>query len=209
MPRPSDQAALKPGPPALPNFPPLDPTTPIPPPVITLTKSHLRLVHPSDAPAMTRAANSPAVAKYMTNRFASPYTIEDAYRWIAFASAFKVLPNMNICDPTTDTCIGGIGIKTKEDVEARCFEIGYWLGEESWGKGIMSEVVPAYVKWVFETFPEVIRLEAVVFEGNDASARLLKKAGFVHEGTRRKAGVKAGRVFDIMMFGLLREAWCA
>jgi hypothetical protein len=168
---------------------------------------------------MARAANSPAVAKYMTYRFANPYTLEDAHRWIAFASAFKVpttkpdgttvdvLPSMVICDPATDTCLGGIGIKTKDDIEAKGVEVGYWLGEESWGKGIMSEVLPAYVKWLFKTFPEVIRVEAGVFEGNDASVRLLKKAGFVYEGTRRKAGVKHGRVFDIMLFSLLREEW--
>ncbi|KAK4105584.1 acyl-CoA N-acyltransferase [Parathielavia hyrcaniae] len=226
--QPSDQAAPKAAdPPAPSSLPHPDATTPIPPQIITLTKSHLRRAHPSDAPAMAREANSPAVAKYMTLRWASPYTLNDAHRWIAYATAFRVptttnttttpdgnttttvevVPSMQICDPATNTCLGSIGIKTKDDIEARCFEVAYWLGEGSWGRGIMTEVLPAYVGWLFETFPDVIRLQASVFEGNDASVRLLKTAGFVHEGTKRKAGVKGGWVFDILVFGLLREEW--
>jgi RimJ/RimL family protein N-acetyltransferase len=174
------------------------------------SKTHLRYMHPSDVPALQRAADSPAVAKYLSYRFASPYTLEDAERWVAYVRAFKapgtdILPNFAICDAATDTVLGGIGVKTKEDIEAGCFEVGYWLGEESWGRGIMTEACQVYVKWVFETFPGIHRLDAGVFEGNDGSVRVLERAGFVHEGTLRKAGVKHGVVFDISMYGLLRE----
>lgn len=189
-----------------------DPDRPpsLPAPVITLSKSVLRHIHSSDAPDIQRAADSPRVAKYMSYRFASPYTLDDAYRWVIYASSFKapgadILPSLCICDPATGTFLGGIGVKTKEDIEAHSFELGYWLGEESWGKGIMTEACRAYVKWVFETFPNINRLEAGVFEGNDASVSVLKRSGFVLEGTRRKAAVKHGVIFDVLVFGLLRE----
>jgi RimJ/RimL family protein N-acetyltransferase len=167
-------------------------------------------MHPSDASAIQRAADSPAVAKHLSYRFASPYTLEEAQRWVAYARSFKppgtdVLPSLAICDGATDTVLGGIGVKIKDDIEAGCFELGYWLGEASWGRGIMTEACRGYVKWVFETFPGVHRLEGAVFEGNDASVKVLTRAGFVLEGTRRKAGVKHGVVFDISMYGLLRE----
>ncbi|KAL2172045.1 hypothetical protein VTG60DRAFT_415 [Thermothelomyces hinnuleus] len=182
-----------------------------PPPVLTLSKCILRPIHPMDAPAIQRACNSPVMAKYMSYRFPSPYTIEDAHRWIGIASSFRVpgspdiLPSLVICDPATNEVVGSIGIKTKEDVEEFSFEIGYWIREASWGKGIMTEACRAYCKWLFEMYPKVNRLEADVFEGNHASAKVLERCGFVHEGTKRKAGTKNGRVFDIWVYGLLRE----
>lgn len=187
-------------------------TTPadLPPPIITLPNCILRLIHPSDAPAIQRAADSPAVAKYMSYRFANPYTLEHAQQWVGFATAFKapgtdILPSFAICDPATNTVLGGIGIKARDDVESNMYEVGYWIGEASWGKGIMTAALRAYVKWVFETFPAINRLEGVVFEGNEASVKVLKNAGFVYEGTRRKAAVKHGVVMDILVYGLLRE----
>ncbi|KAL2145955.1 hypothetical protein VTI28DRAFT_5829 [Corynascus sepedonium] len=186
----------------------------LPPPLITLTKCALRPIHPLDAPAVQRACNSPAMAKYMTYRFPSPYTLEDAHRFIAFVSTLRVPgypdinPSMAICDPATNELIGSIGIKLKEDIEEFCFELGYSLREEDWGKGIMTEACRAYCKWLFEMYPKVIRLEAGVFggnDGNDGSARVLEKCGFVHEGTRRKAVTKHGQVYDLRMYGLLRE----
>ncbi|KAK4151675.1 acyl-CoA N-acyltransferase [Chaetomidium leptoderma] len=202
----SQKEATPPPPPP----PPSADSNNLPPPIFTLSKSILRLIHASDAPALQRAADSPAVAKYMSYRFPSPYTIEEAEKWVGYATTFKVpgtdvLPSFAICDPVTNTPLGGIGIKLKEDIEVDSFEVGYWCGEASWGKGIMTEALRAYVKWVFETFPNVNRLEGEVFGGNDASIKVLERAGFVHEGTRRKAGVKHGVVFDIHVLGLLRE----
>ena len=185
--------------------------TPFPPPtILTLSKCTLRNLHPADAPALQVACDSPAMAKYMSYRFKSPYTLEDAHNWVAFASTFKapgsdVVPSLAICDPVTNVPVGGIGIKTKSDVEEFCFEIGYWTEEKVWGKGIMTEALRAYSKWVFENYPKANRLEGIVFEGNDGSAKVLERAGYVYEGTRRKAGTKNGWVFDISTYGLLRE----
>ncbi|KAH6619228.1 acyl-CoA N-acyltransferase [Chaetomium sp. MPI-SDFR-AT-0129] len=192
-----------------------------PPAVITLSRSGyiIRPMVPADAASMQVACDSPAMAQYMSYRFSSPYTLEAAHHWIGFASAFRVpgpagetiatagdvAPIMVISDPKTHAVVGGIGVKTKEDVEQFSFEVGYWTAEPIWGKGVMTEACQAYCKWVFETYPKVIRLSAEVFGGNDASIRVLEKSGFVREGLKRNGGVKHGRVFDVHLFGLLRE----
>lgn len=82
-----------------------------------------------------------------------------------------------------------------------------WLGEPYWGKGIMTDAVIGFVRWCFETMPEevLLRLEAHAYSFNEASQRVLAKAGFVYEGARRKAGTRNGRVWDITSYGLLRE----
>ncbi|KAL2023228.1 hypothetical protein VTK56DRAFT_3351 [Thermocarpiscus australiensis] len=196
-------------------------TPTLPPPILTLPKCLIRPHHPSDAPALQRAGDSPNVARYMSTRFPQPYTLSDAHAWIDFATKTTVAPadrggnnnNNNtllcyaICDPETNTVQGGIGLKTRDDVEAHTLEVGYWLGEDRWGRGTMTEALQAFVGWTFERFPAVRRLEAGVFGGNEASARVLAKAGFVLEGRRRKAAEKNGEVFDILVFGLLREEW--
>jgi [ribosomal protein S5]-alanine N-acetyltransferase len=73
----------------------------------------------------------------------------------------------------------------------------------------MTDAASGLARWVLENFPadEVLRLEAAVFSSNGGSQRVVTKAGFVHEGTRRKAGVQRwdGGVVDILVFGLLRE----
>ena len=187
-------------------------TTPdLPPTIITLPTIHLRPIHPSDAPALQRVANSPAVSKYMTYAFPAPYTLQDAQNWIAFASVFKidnVIPSLAIIDSATGEFLGGMGVKPpRGDVEAHVLEVAYWLGEGSWGKGVATQALRAYVGWLFETFPKVERLEAVVFEGNGGSVKVLERVGFVLEGRRRKAAVKHGVVMDVLIFGLLKEEW--
>lgn len=84
-------------------------------------------------------------------------------------------------------------------------EVGYWVGVDHWGAGLVTEALAAFTRWSFENIPELLRLEAGVFADNDASARVLEKCGYTFEGARRKAGFKNGQAFDIRMFGMLRE----
>ena len=72
------------------------------------------------------------------------------------------------------------------DVARRSAEIGYWLGEANWGKGIMTDALRAVSKYVFTSF-DVCRIQTIVFESNQASIRVLDKAGYAFEGRQRKA----------------------
>ncbi|KAJ7265769.1 acyl-CoA N-acyltransferase [Mycena rebaudengoi] len=140
----------------------------------------------------------------MSNLFPHPYTLLDAESWSLIAAKRLPLHNFAITCPD-GTYIGGIGLKPLADVESRTMEIGYWMGEAHWGAGIMTEAVLAFSRWSFETIPELLRLEAAVFGGNEGSMAVLRKAGYTFEGRRRNAVFKNGKVLDIHMFALLRE----
>lgn len=180
-------------------------STPIPSPILHTPQTLLRAYHRSDAPALSSAANSLLISRYMTNLFPSPYALPDAYHWISISTERVPLRNFAIFDPAGTTLLGGIGLKPGLDVEARTFEIGYWIAEAAWGRGVATEVVRAFSKWAFENIPGLGRLEAGVFAPNEASARVLTKAGYTFEGVRRKAVEKKGVVMDVKMFALLKE----
>ncbi len=99
---------------------------------------------------------------------------------------------------------GGIGVFLQEDVARRSAEIGYWVGEAHWGRGIATDVVRRFTDWAFETY-DLLRLYALVFDGNRGSCRVLEKAGYQLEGRMRKAVVKEGKVLDQLIYAKLRE----
>lgn len=101
-------------------------------------------------------------------------------------------------------CIGAVGLKPLGDVEARTLELGYWVGRAHWGRGYATEAVAGFSRWALETFPDVLRLEARVHEGNGASGAVLLKAGYREEGVRRKAVWKNGSSLDMLFYGMLR-----
>ena len=99
--------------------------------------------------------------------------------------------------------VGGIGIEPGVDVFRRSAEIGYWLGEPFWGRGLATEALRGATDYAFTTF-DICRLEAGVFEWNPASARVLEKAGYTLEGRARLAVVKDGRTGDRLQYALVR-----
>ncbi|KAJ7363039.1 acyl-CoA N-acyltransferase [Mycena albidolilacea] len=174
-----------------------------PMPILTLSRSIIRPYHVLDAPSIAREANNPLIAQWMRNLFPHPYTLLDAESWIPIATKRLPLRNFAITRPD-GTYVGGIGLKPLADVELRRMEIGYWMGEAHWGAGIMTEAVIAFSRWSFETIPELLRLEAGVFGGNEGSMVVLRKA-ITFEGLRHNVVFKNGKVLDIHMFALLRE----
>ncbi|OIW35430.1 acyl-CoA N-acyltransferase [Coniochaeta ligniaria NRRL 30616] len=177
----------------------------IPTPILTLPNCLVRAYHPQDAEQMVLAANSPLIAKNMRNTFPSPYTLDSANNWINLATSSPPMRNFGILAPDGQTFLGGVGLRPLVDIECRTYEVGYWIAPSAWGRGLATEVLKAFSRWAFETFEDVLRLEAGVFATNLASAKVLSKAGFVHEGTRRRAIWKNGEVLDIRIYGLLRE----
>ena len=187
-------------------------TTTTPSAIITTPTLLIRPYHTGDIPSIAKEANNPLISRYMRNQFPNPYTTSDAAAWVDIATSRKPLINFAICHSPSGEYAGGIGLKTfpADDVEFRTMEIGYWLGEAHWGKGLATQAVRAFSRWAFEAFPELLRLEAGVFGPNLASGRVLEKAGYTLEGRRRNTGCKNGEVFDFVIYGLLREeclAW--
>jgi RimJ/RimL family protein N-acetyltransferase len=137
----------------------------------------------------------------MRDRFPYPYTADDADAWIKKASAET--PATSFAIVVDGAAVGGVGIELGTDVFRRSAEIGYWLGEPLWGRGIATEALRAMTEYAFAHF-DVCRLEAGVFGWNPASARVLEKAGYTLEGRARNAVVKDDRTTDRLLYGLVR-----
>ncbi|TGJ80876.1 hypothetical protein E0Z10_g7873 [Xylaria hypoxylon] len=172
--------------------------------ILTTERFYLRPFEASDAEAMAEAANDTELVKYMRSRFPSPYTLADAHDWLEYCHSQPVLA-FGIFTPEGDY-VGSASLEPPKGdaIYAGTRELGYYVARKFWGRGIMSEVVRPFTRWAFATRPELLRIEASVFEPNEASRRVLKKAGFIQEGTRRIAVVKDGKQMDEDMFGLIR-----
>jgi [ribosomal protein S5]-alanine N-acetyltransferase len=174
--------------------------------IATYGNVYLRILTIDDAPLIAAQANNPKIAANMRNRFPSPYTLEDAVFWLNLR-AKDAMPHKHcgIFRAADGVYMGGIGLIPGEDIAHRTWEIGYWMGEEFWGHGYMTDAVKAYTPWTFETFPQIVRLEAGAFDTNVGSQKVLAKSGFTFEGRRRNAVEKHGKIIDIMMYSMLRE----
>jgi len=164
---------------------------------ITLTRSELRRWRSSDLASLVRNANNRAVWINLRDRFPFPYTAREGREWIRLTAAEAPLHNFAIV--VDGEAVGGIGVEPQPDVHRRSVEIGYWLGEPYWGRGIMTEAVSAVTTYAIESL-NMCRVFACVFESNPASARVLEKAGFDREGRLRRSVLKAGRMLDQLMY---------
>ena len=162
----------------------------------------LRPWRPGDEDALVRHANNRRVWINLRDSFPHPYTREDAIAWVRAEKDRRPILNFTIASEVE--AIGGIGIRLQDDVHARSGEIGYWLGEPFWGRGIGSRAVRAFTEYAFANF-DVVRLYAIVFDWNPASARVLEKAGYVLEARMRRSATKDGKTIDEFLYALTRE----
>jgi RimJ/RimL family protein N-acetyltransferase len=156
----------------------------------------------NDANSLCKYANNYKIAKNLKNEFPSPYTIKHAEDWIAFNITQQ--PENNFAIANDNEVIGAIGVKFKDDISICNPEIGYWLGEPFWGKGIAANAVRFFCNYLFNNF-NFNRLTANVFENNESSKKVLEKSGFVLEGIERKAVFKENSFLDLYIYGLLKE----
>lgn len=160
---------------------------------IQLNKSLLRPWEAGDEQSLVENANNFNVSKNLRDSFPFPYALEDANDWIAFNLLKKQLTNFAVV--VDGKAVGGVGLQPKEDVFRKNMEIGYWLGEEYWSKGIISEAVVAVTSYGFKTF-DIERIYAGVFSGNFASMRVLEKAGYIKEAVLKRSVFKGDKILD-------------
>jgi RimJ/RimL family protein N-acetyltransferase len=156
----------------------------------------------SDAASLQRQADNRNVSMHLRDRFPFPYGIEQARAFLEFISA-QPAPTVWAIDVGGDAA-GGIGIELHNDVERVSAEIGYWLGEQFWGRGIATEALKAVTAAVFERF-DLTRLYAVPFADHVASVRVLEKAGYVREGHLRQSAIKDGKIRDQFLFAAYKS----
>ncbi len=155
-----------------------------------------------DVKALVKYANNRGVWKNLRHTFPHPYTEKDARAWIK--KALRDEPETYFAIASSKEAIGAIGLKLHEEGSRRSAEIGYWLGQPFWGKGIATRAVRTLTAWAFQNF-DLERIFAYVFEWNHPSARVLLKAGFVREGRLRSRPTKYGKPVDHFRFAILRE----
>ena len=157
----------------------------------------------ADAPALARHANDRAVWAHLRDRFPHPYTLADARAFVTFLAS-RAEP-VAWCVEVDGEATGAVGLEALADIEYVSAELGYWLGQAHWGRGIMGGVVQAFVPWAFAARPDLERIFALPFADNTASCRLLERAGFVVEGRLRHSARKAGVLRDQVLYASYRR----
>ena len=156
----------------------------------------------ADVPALAKHADNPNVAATLRDRFPQPYTQAHAVEWIEHATSQR--PQRNFAITSELELIGGIGLEFQHDVHARSAEVGFWLAEPYWGRGIATRALVALTEHAFANF-ELLRIYAMVFSSNEASARVLEKAGYEFEGRLRMSVVKRGRILDQLVYSRINR----
>ena len=157
-----------------------------------------------DAPALQCLADDWAVARNLRDVFPHPYTRADAEEYIALCLAGDRARQL-CCAIEADGCLAGsIGLFCGADVYRKSAELGYWLGQAFWGRGVMTEAVRQLCREGFSRFA-IARIYAEPFARNTGSRRVLEKNGFSLEGTLRQGVYKEETLQDYCIYGLLRE----
>jgi RimJ/RimL family protein N-acetyltransferase len=165
---------------------------------------HIRPWLPSDVSALARLADNREIWRNLRDAFPHPYAKKDARAWVRAVT--RQLPCMHFAIVVEDgapTLAGGMGVTPASDVHAGTAEIGYWLGEPFWGRGIMTAALAVFTEFAFAEF-RLRRLYAHVLEWNPASMRVLEKCGYAAEGRLRKSALKEGVVADEILYARVR-----
>lgn len=160
---------------------------------LELTRCILRPLAESDAPSIARHANNRKIWINLRDVFPHPYALEDAVEFIERTGMSE--RSITFAIDVNGAAVGTIGLVLRDDVDRVSAELGYWLGQEFWGRGIMSEAVKAATAYGI-THHQLTRVYAYTFDWNPASARVLEKSGFHLEGRLRRSAVKDGRILD-------------
>ena len=169
---------------------------------LELSNCRIRSWRPGDAASLQRYADNRQIWINLRDIFPHPYTLENARFFLDLMA--KEQPPATFAISTDSEAIGCIGLRLGPDVHRRTAELGYWLGEPFWGRGIMTEAVRAFTAWAFPHF-DLVRIYAEPFANNAASIRLLEKASFTCEGRLRAHIFKDGQILDAFLYAKLRD----
>ncbi|PLX11139.1 MAG: GNAT family N-acetyltransferase [Marinilabiliales bacterium] len=170
--------------------------------MINASKISLRFFEPADAERLAFLANNKKIWLNLRDGFPHPYTLDDAREFIERnnnsnpQTVFAILYEGDLC--------GAIGIFKMEDVYRKSAEIGYWIAEPYWGKGIASESVSRIVEFGFKEL-DIVRIYAGIFSNNTASQRVIEKNGFIKEAVLKNAVYKNNALLDEVRYAILKK----
>lgn len=159
----------------------------------------LRPWHLDDVSDLVAIANNKNIAQFMADVFPHPYTIENGKTFIAFASSN---PNSKIfAIIVNNKPVGSIGLHLQTDILKKNAEIGYWIGEAYWGKGIVTKAIPQMIDYGFKHM-DIVRIFARIFGTNKASQKVVEKCGFILEGKYEKTIFKNNQFLDELIYAI-------
>lgn len=165
----------------------------------------LREWRQSDAAGVAKYANNGKIACNLRDVFPHPYTLTDAEYFVNSCLEADQDRQLFRAIEIDGHAVGSIALCLGSDVYARTAELGYWLAEEHWGKGIMTRAVRQICEEGFTQWDGLVRIYAEPFAHNAGSRRVLEKAGFTLEGVLRQSVFKGNAVCDSCMYALLAE----
>lgn len=165
-------------------------------------KVNLRRLTLSDAPEIARLINNRKIWDNLRDFIPNPYGVQDGEFFVNLTQKENPPQTFGIVVDETHLC-GVIGLVIQQDVHRFSAEIGYWIGEEYWGKGIGTKAIHLMVDYGFNEL-SLNRIFSGVFEYNQPSMRILEKCGFVKEGILKKAVFKNGNFYDEHRYAILK-----
>lgn len=157
-----------------------------------------------DADELAQCINNKNVQDNLRDGIPFPYTKEDAKDYINMMLKENPDKTFAFAIVADNKVVGSIGVFRKDNIHFRTAELGYYVAEPYWGKGVCTKAVKQICDYVFEN-TDVIRIFAEPFAHNTASCRVLEKAGFVFEGLLRKNAVKNDMILDMKMYALIKN----
>ena len=157
----------------------------------------------SDAADLAAALSNKKIQDNLRDGVPFPYTEQDGMEYISAMLSADENDTFAFAIIVDGKAIGSIGVLRQGNIHRQTAELGYYIAEEYWGRGIMTEAVKQICQYVFDK-SDIIRIYAEPFASNAASCRVLEKTGFQYEGTLRSNAVKNGEVLDMKMYSLLR-----
>lgn len=168
-----------------------------------LNDIRLRPLTAQDVPVIAGLANNYKIWRYLRDRLPHPYSEQDAVAFVQLTQSETPACTFGI--QYQGSLAGVTGLMLQNDIHRLSAEIGYWIGEPYWNKGIATVAVQLLAGYAFHTL-RLRRLFAGVFETNPASARVLSKAGFTLETVARQAVIKEGQLLDEHRYVMLNPA---
>ena len=153
---------------------------------------------------LVKHANNINVAKYLTDQFPHPYTQEAGQNFINMSSSHDPVQIMAIV--VEGHAVGGIGLHAQKDIYRKNMELGYWLSEDYWGKGIMTNAVKEMIQYGFKNF-DITRIYASPYGTNISSQKVLEKAGFNLEVRIFQNLIKNGKMEDELIYSVRRDEY--
>jgi [ribosomal protein S5]-alanine N-acetyltransferase len=167
---------------------------------LTLKSCEVRSWKASDAEPLARHANNRKIWLNLRDAFPHPYTVHDARDFIQ--SIRSRAPETTFAIAVDGEPVGSVGFVLRHDVERVSAEIGYWLAEPFWGRGLATEALVATTDYAITTHA-LTRVYALPFAWNAASCRVLEKAGYALEARLHRSAIKNGVVTDQMQYAFV------